>query len=307
MSAVTCNPCTHTPKFSEPKRVKALHHVKRMRGSSQSHLMLCSDGNLYIVKFRNNPQHRRVLCDEILGTYLAQLIGLPVPPLAIVEVGEKLIRESPSLRIEFPGATVLLEPGRHFGSRHVLTGLPGEVFDLFPTKELHRVSNLDAFAGAIAFDLWTCNSDERQALFTKLSWMQDYFVTFIDQGNCFGGQDWDMPSSLWRGLYNNLEVYSSIHAWTDGDPFSPWDRRILKFDPELLRKVCAVIPETWYDNQRGELGDLADLLLIRRQRVWGLLQTFREQARALSPKCREYGLHKLLPFLKGVHFECSVA
>ena len=32
-----------------------------MRGGAQSHLMRCDDGNYYVVKFQNNPQHRRVL------------------------------------------------------------------------------------------------------------------------------------------------------------------------------------------------------------------------------------------------------
>ena len=45
----------------------AVQHVCRMRGGAQSHLMLGADENLYVVKFQNNPQHLRVLANELTG------------------------------------------------------------------------------------------------------------------------------------------------------------------------------------------------------------------------------------------------
>ena len=59
----------------------------RMRGGAQGHLMRCSDGHFYVVKFRNNPQHLRVLANEMLATRLAERAGLPVPVTEVVEVG----------------------------------------------------------------------------------------------------------------------------------------------------------------------------------------------------------------------------
>src|ERR1700721_2568487 len=59
--------------------VIAIQQIRRMRGGAQSHLMLAADGNLYVVKFRNNPQHVRVLAKEVLATRLAEAIGLSVP------------------------------------------------------------------------------------------------------------------------------------------------------------------------------------------------------------------------------------
>ena len=41
--------------------------------------MRCSDDHFYVVKFRNNPQHMRVLANEMLATRLAERAGLPVP------------------------------------------------------------------------------------------------------------------------------------------------------------------------------------------------------------------------------------
>ena len=63
--------------------IDAVQHVRRMRGGAQSHLMRARDGNFYVVKFQNNPQHLRVLANELLATRLAKLVGLPVPEPAI--------------------------------------------------------------------------------------------------------------------------------------------------------------------------------------------------------------------------------
>ena len=72
-----------------------------MRGGAQSHLMRCSDGkdhNLYfVVKFQNNPQHARVLVNELLGNRIARRMGLPVPRVEIVKVDPDLIRWTPAL------------------------------------------------------------------------------------------------------------------------------------------------------------------------------------------------------------------
>ena len=59
--------------------VVAVQAIRRMRGGAQSQLMLGADGQLWVVKFQNNPQHRRVLANELIATRLAEAIGLTVP------------------------------------------------------------------------------------------------------------------------------------------------------------------------------------------------------------------------------------
>ena len=74
--------------------VTAVQHVRRMRGGSQSHLMRASDGNLYVVKFENNPQGVRVLANELIVTRLAETAGLSVPACEIIEVNDWIIQNS---------------------------------------------------------------------------------------------------------------------------------------------------------------------------------------------------------------------
>jgi len=62
--------------------------------------MLCSDHHFYVVKFGNNPQHPRVLVNEMLASQLAEQIGLPVPVSVIVEVDARLVEHTPDLHIQ---------------------------------------------------------------------------------------------------------------------------------------------------------------------------------------------------------------
>jgi hypothetical protein len=140
-----------------------------MRGGAQGHLMRCSDGYFYVVKFRNNPQHLRVLANELLATRLAERAGLPVAAAEVVEVGEWLIANTHELNIQLAHGSVPCEPGLQFGSRYVVDPLEGQVFDYMPMEMLSRVRNLETFAGILALDKWTCNANGRQAAFWRKS------------------------------------------------------------------------------------------------------------------------------------------
>lgn len=144
---------------------RAVEQIRRMRGGAQSHLMRCSDGNYYVVKFQNNPQHRRILVNELLGTRLASRLGLPTAPVEVIEVGAELIRLTPELCIELPRSRMPCAAGLQFGSRY-----PGDprrmtLHDFLPDEKLREVENLHDFAGMLVFDKWTCNTNGRQTVF----------------------------------------------------------------------------------------------------------------------------------------------
>ena len=140
-----------------------------MRGGAQSHLMRCADGHYYVVKFQNNPQHTRVLVNDWLGTRLGEMIGLPMPAVAVVDVNPWLLEHTPDLRIELCGQRRMFTAGLSFGSRYVVSPFEGQVWDYLPENMIPRVRNLPTFAGALALDKWTCNANGRQAAFWKLS------------------------------------------------------------------------------------------------------------------------------------------
>src|ERR1051326_8511344 len=122
--------------------VEAVQHVRRMRGGAQGHLMFADDGHFYVVKFQNNPQHVRVLANELLATRLAAKVGLPVPVPEIVVVSEWLIRNTPELTMQVAGERMACTAGLQFGSRYVVDPLEGQFFDYLPEAMLARVKNL---------------------------------------------------------------------------------------------------------------------------------------------------------------------
>ena len=123
--------------------IHAVQHVRRMRGGAQSHLMRCADGFYYVVKFQNNPQHTRVLVNDWLGTRLAEMIGLPVPVAAIVDVDPWLLEHTPDLRIELCGQRMMFTAGLSFGSRYVVSPFEGQIYDYLP-EDMIRASAISA-------------------------------------------------------------------------------------------------------------------------------------------------------------------
>jgi len=145
--------------------IKALEQIRRMRGGAQSHLMRCSDGSYYVVKFQNNPQHRRILVNELLGTRLASRLGLPTAPVEVIEVGAELIRLTPELCIELPRSRTPCATGLQFGSRYPGDPRQMALHDFLPDEKLREVRNLHDFAGMLVFDKWACNTNGRQTVF----------------------------------------------------------------------------------------------------------------------------------------------
>ena len=262
----------------------ALEQIRRMRGGAQSHLMRCSDGNYYVVKFQNNPQHRRILVNELLGTKLAARLGLPTTPVAIVEVSEELIRLTHDLVMEMPRQRIPCQAGLQFASRY-----PGDprwltLHDFLPDEQLRGVANLHDFAGMLVFDKWTCNTNGRQTLFfqnpsQKAGAALDslagekigapYSTLMIDQGFCFNAGEWNFPDAPLRGLYARNRVYEGV---TGMESFAPWLERLEKQMTErALDEIMRQIPPAWYEDDYDALVRLSERLLRRAPRVPDLI------------------------------------
>ncbi|HEY0704186.1 MAG TPA: HipA family kinase, partial [Candidatus Acidoferrales bacterium] len=147
--------------------VRALEQVRRMRGGAQSHLMRCSDGGYYVVKFQNNPQGLRILVNELLGTRLAARLGLRVPEVNVVSVDRELIARTEDLVMQVGRGRSPCEAGKQFGSRYPGTPAEVAVYDFLPDEQLQGLANLADFLGMLVFDKWTCNTNGRQAIFFR--------------------------------------------------------------------------------------------------------------------------------------------
>ena len=258
----------------------AIQQIRRMRGGAQSHLLLASDNNMYVVKFSNNPQHVRVLANELLATRLAESIGLTVPYTDVIEVSEWLIRNTPDLNIEMRGGAQPCEPGLHFASRWVGGLMPGQVMDYLPEAQLMEIRNLGEFAGILALDKWACNINGRQAVFQKTQRERRYKATFIDQGYCFHAGDWKFIDLSLGGVFAENSVYRGVTGW---ESFEPWLSRIENLEPAVAWGIAEMIPPEWYGGDLSALEVLLEKLLARRARVRELVVAFRESVRQPFP------------------------
>ena len=262
--------------------VLATQQIRRMRGGAQSHLMLASDGNLYVVKFQNNPQHPRVLANELFATRLGAAIGLTVPHCEVVEVTDWLIRNTPELSFELKGERKgeRCQAGLQFGSQLVGGLMPGQVFDYLPEPQLLDTRNLAEFAGILALDKWTCNVNGRQAVFQKNRRERRYRATFIDQGYCFHAGDWKFADAPLRGVFPHNSVYRGVAGWQS---FEPWLARIEALEPAVVWEMAAGVPPEWYGGDLSLIEALVEQLLRRRSRVRELIVQFRESSRQPFP------------------------
>jgi hypothetical protein len=246
--------------------------------------MRADDGHFYVVKFQNNPQHLRVLANELLATRLAESIGLPVPITDIVTVQEWLIKNTQELHVDQAGLSSQCKPGLQFGARYVCDPAEGQVFDYLPESMFAKVKNLAAFAGMLVLDKWLGNANGRQAVFWKKINERKYTATFIDQGYCFNAGEWNFPDSALRGVYARNFVYQGVSGW---DSFEPWLSRVENMNPAVIHEIAGAVPPEWTGNDWGEMETLAAAIVERRSKVRELITAFRDSTRQPFPSWRQ--------------------
>src|SRR5579864_8047983 len=267
----------------------AVEHVRRMRGGAQAHLMRCDDDAYYIVKFQNNPQHLRILANEMLATRLAARLGLCVPQVEVVEVRQELIAYTAELVMQLGMGRIPCAAGKQFGSQ--FPGHPARlaVHDFLPDEQLSAVRNLSDFLGVFVFDKWTCNTNGRQAIFFRdpdgaaaaESTAGGYTAMMIDFGFCFNAGEWDFPDAPLRGLYARHRVYDGVAGM---DAFEPWLARLQnRITERVLGEEAAQIPPEWYAGDWGALERLLERLYRRRERVPELILSARNSGREPFP------------------------
>lgn len=256
----------------------AVQHIRRMRGGSQAHLMRASDGAYYVCKFQNNPQHLRVLANEMFATRLGRWLGLTMPQVEVIEVSDWLITNTPDLRVEVAGTAVPCSTGLQLGSLY--PDPESQVFDYLPENMLAQVTNAAEFPRCLILDKWTCNSDGRQAIFVRKTRGRKYSASFIDQGYCFNAGEWDFPDSPLRGIYARNCVYAGVTGW---ESFEPALTRAEEADIVDLWRCAEPIPPEWYDQDHQALEQMVEALYRRRQMIRALITAFRHSSRNPFP------------------------
>ncbi|MFB3812867.1 MAG: HipA family kinase [Terriglobales bacterium] len=284
--------------------IQAVQHLRHLPGTTHSHLLRCSDGNLYVVKFRNNPDGPRVLVNEMLASRLAEQLGLPVPPAAVVYVGPETIA-GPKLSSPTDETSRPRPPHVHFGSRYVTAEEchPGWL----PQPAALRPEAARAFCGMLAFDKWTCNLDIRQALFFRDRPDDSYDVCFIDHGSCFGGTTWGLRNAPLQGTPHQRELLLGAQP----QDFGSWLDAIARLTVTDLFTAAADVPSSWYPHDGAALASMLQQLWLRRLRVRDLvadcLRALKNETRKSysRPELTELDLATARALLEGTEGEAA--
>jgi hypothetical protein len=258
----------------------AVQQVRKMRGGAQAHLLEADDGCWYVVKFRNNPQHPRILVNELLASVFLDYLKITVPQTALVEISAAFLAANPDVHFTLGTRRVDIQPGWHFGSRY-----PGDpnrlaVYDFLPDALLPQVVNLDEFRAILVFDKWVGNADGRQSVFYRAMVSENdrrrarpgFVARMIDHGFAFNGPNWDFPESPLQGLYARKLVYEPVRSLDD---FQPWLDQVMSFPEEVIDRAWKRIPSDWIDGEEDALEQLLERLFARRKRVPDLISQCR--------------------------------
>ena len=79
---------------------RALRYVAPLREGGSLPAVVETDGGLFVVKFRGAGQGARALVAELLVGGIAQALGLPLPPLALVALDDGFGRAEPDPEIQ---------------------------------------------------------------------------------------------------------------------------------------------------------------------------------------------------------------
>ena len=259
--------------------INATRLIRKMRGGAQAHLLECDDGHFYVVKFLNNPQHRRILVNEWIASVFMDYLQISTPVTRIVNLSTDFLADNTDIFIQLGSSHQAVKPGWHFGSRY--PGDPGKVmvYDFIPDLLLDKVANRREFLGALAFDKWIGNADARQSIFFRARLEQrpapaagqrlGFVAQMMDHGYVFEGPQWRFSDSPLQGLYFRPSVYRSVTGFQD---FDPWLDRIVHFPEEVVDQAQKQIPPAWLNGDESSLEALLEKLMSRRRRVPDLIR-----------------------------------
>lgn len=272
--------CSHQNRINLVSYTSAEGHlavraiIRKMRGISQSHLVLGSDGHHYVVKFMGNPKGDLSVAADFIGSRLGARLGLPVAETGIIWLDEETLADDqwPTLDQSTTGGLkpVKVQPGPHFYSK-----LPAEpplaIYDFLPDSLLEGAGQ--HFAEALLFDLWRRSTTNRQAVFVRQPETRAFSPVFID----FGGVEWSLGErgpAAWKPI--PTAVCSAVYREVLGPrAFARAQMRINQLNDSFLAGLADSLPEQWLTSRQFAV-------------VWASLEKLAADRSRLPEKVRKF-------------------
>jgi hypothetical protein len=217
---------------------------------------------MWVVKFRHNSQHERLVVNEYLTSCLARHIGLTVPDFSLIRATGDAMSHALNTphRIDARNCHTV-----HFASHFQGGFFPGVTQDSLTPDEVGKLENVSEIAGVYLLDLWLANADVRQAIFVRQLRRRRHRAYWIDHGHCFGMCTWRLSSNRVR-----LNRSLALNALCDVD-FQPWLMAIERCSDQIVESYARTLPDEWTAAEGNALTRLLDQIKERRDRIRDLL------------------------------------
>jgi len=162
-------------------RHMATRYVQPLReGGSLPAVVDTESGGLYVVKFRGAGQGAKVLVAELVVGMIAQRLRLPVPALALVDVGERFGRSEPDPEIQ---ELLRRSHGTNVGARYLQGAFN------FDSRAAGDLVDAELAARIVWLDAFTTNPDRTAHNPNLLIWERGPWL--IDHGAAlYAHHDW---------------------------------------------------------------------------------------------------------------------
>jgi len=236
-----------------PRRVRAQVHLQAAdRGGSAAQLIRGDDGNNYYAKFKENPQGKRVLVNELVAGGLALQLGVTCAEGVLFDVNAAFLSAATGLA-NFSGGPISV--GTHWAARDL-----GQTYVSPPADLLSKVSNKDDLASVIVFDALTQNTDRDNAgNYLLIDDSKELRFFAIDHGSCFGSPHWDEDIRERIGSWEPNIIPEVANLIAGSEPFSKSIRKAEAITRGIIDQLLEVIPAEW-DVTSGERAALADYI-----------------------------------------------
>ncbi|RJP24476.1 MAG: hypothetical protein C4520_03940 [Candidatus Abyssobacteria bacterium SURF_5] len=240
-------------------------------GDSDPRLFRVQGGDLFVIRYKNNPHRLRSLVNDYVGSRIAEELGLPCLQVEIVELSKELI-EANDLCKRYHAATCewtttneRLQAGLQFGSPFVKDGQNGV------PELIKKVTNLSDIPGSILFDTWTMNDDRKRDRNLFVSWVgtgkkRRYKYLMIDHDQCFTGSSWNENIIRESGYTDRLFGMHPALVETVEEPsdFDEWFEAINAFPESAITRILEDVPDEW-SLSANEKAALRAFLIERRK------------------------------------------
>jgi hypothetical protein len=215
-----------------PPHLTGLRYVVPLREGGSLPAVVDTDGGPFVVKFRGAGQGAKALVAEALAAGLAQILGLPIPDSATIDLAPDFGEREPDPEIQdiLRGSV-----GTNFG----LAYLPGA---LAYDPAVDTAMDPDLAAAILWFDAYIINVDRTARNTNLLVWRGQLWL--IDHGaSLFFHHRWEGWEARIQSPFPQIKDHVLL---TRAGDLAAADARLRPtLTEETIRAVVATLPDEW--------------------------------------------------------------